>query len=140
MTLQGSRYRTRLRLVVHLLLILTAAVSLALEPIIALHVALGLAFVALVGAHLAQRRRTSVALLKRLKRPSALHRRGGRLLLSDLLLLTLTAGMLVSGLWDWSAGHPTRIRWHALTGVVLAGYLAGHTVRRRRRLRASTVT
>lgn len=43
--------------------------------------------------------------------------------------------MLVSGFWDWFAGHPTKIRWHAITGVVLPV----HTARRRSRLRRSRV-
>ena len=47
--------------------------------------------------------------------------------------------MLASGLYDWVAGHPTRIRWHALSGVVLAGFLLVHTLRRRRRLHRSSV-
>jgi len=51
----------------------------------------------------------------------------------------ITVGMLVSGFWDWSAGHPTRIRWHAVTGIVLAILLLIHTVRRRSRLRGSSV-
>jgi hypothetical protein len=46
---------------------------------------------------------------------------------------------LVSGLYDWIAGHPTRIRWHALSGVALAGFLLVHTLRRRRRLHRSSV-
>ena len=63
----------------------------------------------------------------------------GRLALADLLLAVITAGMLVSGFWDWSAGHPTKIRWHAITGVVLAILLLARTVRRRSRLRRSAV-
>jgi hypothetical protein len=47
--------------------------------------------------------------------------------------------MLASGFWDWSAGHPTRIRWHAISGIVLTVLLAVHTVRRRSRLRRSKV-
>ena len=52
---------------------------------------------------------------------------------------TRTIGMLASGLWDWAAGHPTRIRWHALTGVGLAVYLLVHTLRRRARMRRSLI-
>jgi hypothetical protein len=47
--------------------------------------------------------------------------------------------MLASGLRDWLAGHPTRIRWHAITGVALTALLAVHTARRRSRLRRSEV-
>jgi hypothetical protein len=59
--------------------------------------------------------------------------------LADALLAVLTIAMLVSGFWDWSIGHPTRIRWHAVTGVVLAGLLLVHTIGRRSRLRSSNV-
>ncbi len=48
-------------------------------------------------------------------------------------------GMLVSGFWDWFAGHPTRIRWHALTGVALAVLLLIRKARRKSRLRRSRV-
>jgi hypothetical protein len=37
------------------------------------------------------------------------------------------------------AGHPTRTRWHVITGVVLAVLLLIHTVRRWSRLRRSKV-
>jgi hypothetical protein len=47
--------------------------------------------------------------------------------------------MLVSGLWDWYAGHPARIRWHALTGVALAVVIVIHAARRRSRLRRSNI-
>ncbi len=69
----------------------------------------------------------------------ALARPAGRLALADALLAAVTVGMLVSGFRDWSAGHPTRIRWHAITGVVLAIALLVHTVRRWSRLRRSKV-
>ena len=68
-----------------------------------------------------------------------LARPSGRLALADLLLAVITAGMLASGFWDWFAGHPTKIRWHAITGVVLAILLMVHTIRRRSRLRRSAV-
>jgi hypothetical protein len=47
--------------------------------------------------------------------------------------------MLASGFWDWSLGHPTRIRYHALVGVGLAVLLLVHSVTRRKRLRTSKV-
>lgn len=121
------------------MLIASAVVSLALEPILTLHVIVGLIFVGLVIVHLAQRRRTSAKLLRRLTKVRGLHRRPGRLAVADALLFVVTAGMLASGLWDLAIGHPTRIRWHALTGVVLVCYLAVHTIRRRTRLRRSQV-
>ena len=106
---------------------------------LAIHIAVGLAFAVLAGLHLAQRRRVSARLLARLARARILAGPSGRLALADLLLAVITAGMLVSGLWDWFAGHPTKIRWHAITGVVLAILLVAHTIRRRRRLRRSAV-
>lgn len=124
---------------VHVALIATAAMSLVLEPLLTLHIVLGLAFVGLVGLHLAQRRRVSISLVGRLGRPRTLLQPGGRLAVADALLTVLTVAMLASGLADGALGHPTRIRWHALTGVALAGFLVVHTMVRRRRLWHSTV-
>jgi hypothetical protein len=143
----GSDHRhvlERRRWWVHLVLMLSAAVSVVLEPVLTLHIALGLLFVVFVSAHLVQRRRVSISLARRFGSLRALLTPSGRLALADtaLALLTaalLTAAMLASGLWDWLGGHPTRIRWHAVTGVLLAGFLVVHTVRRRGRLRRSTV-
>ncbi len=136
----GGTRRARYRWLVHLGLIGTAVVSLVFEPLVlAIHIAVGVAFAVLAGMHLAQRRRVSARLLARLARLRILAGAAGRLALADLLLALVTAGMLVSGFWDWFAGHPTKIRWHAITGVVLAILLAGHTVRRRKRLRRSAV-
>jgi hypothetical protein len=47
--------------------------------------------------------------------------------------------MLLSGFIDLGIGHPTRIRWHAISGVALAIWLVAHTLRRRARLRNSHV-
>jgi len=127
------------RWLVHLGLIVTAAVSLFFETVLTIHILLGLVFVAFVAAHLLQRRRVSARLAARLLRVRGWSLPAGRLALADALLTALTVGMLASGLWDWRIGHPTRIRWHAITGFVLAGYLLVHTLRRRARLRASGV-
>jgi hypothetical protein len=124
---------------VHVGLIVTASVSLAFEPVLTIHVVVGLIFVALVVVHLAQRRRVSTKLAARLLRVRTLSRRGGRLAVADALLGAVTVAMVVSGFWDWSLGHPTRIRWHAVAGFVLAALLVVHTFRRRRRLRSSRV-
>jgi hypothetical protein len=124
---------------VHLGLIVTALVALVFEPVLTIHIVVGLVFCALVVAHLVQRRQVSVSLLTRLGRFRTLHRPGGRRAIADVLLGLVTIGMLVSGLWDWSLGHPTRIRWHAITGIVLAVFLVAHTVRRRVRLRSSQI-
>jgi hypothetical protein len=136
---RGGR-RGLFRWLVHLGLIGTLIVSLASEPLVlAIHIAVGLAFAVLAGLHLAQRRRVSARLLARLGRVRILARPAGRLALADLLLAVITAGMLVSGFWDWFAGRPTKIRWHAITDVVLACLLVAHTIRRRSRLRRSAV-
>ena len=124
---------------VHVGLVVSASVSLAVEPILSLHILIGLAFIALVGTHLLQRRRVSASLLSRLVHPPGWLSPSGRLAVADLILTVLTIAMLSSGLWDWLTGHPTRIRWHAITGVILAGFLLVHTVRRRSRLRTSRV-
>jgi hypothetical protein len=63
----------------------------------------------------------------------------GRLADADAVLTALTVGMLVSGFRDWSIGHPTKLRWHAITGLALAGCLMMHTLNRRGRLRTSRV-
>ena len=132
--------RALFRWLVHLGLIGTVIVSLVFEPLVlAIHIAVGLAFAVLAGMHLLQRRRVSATLLRRLARLRALAGPAGRLALADMLLAAITAGMLVSGFWDWFAGHPTKIRWHAITGVVLAVLLLVHTVRRWSRLRRSKV-
>lgn len=126
------------RLLVHLGLLATAIVSLVLEPVLAIHILLGFAFVALVVIHLGQRRRVSRTLLARFARPRRLPSPGGRLALADAFLALLTVAMLASGMWDWLA-QPTRIRWHAITGVLLAGLLGVHTLRRWRRFGRSRV-
>jgi hypothetical protein len=129
------------RWLVHLGLVGTTIVSLVFEPLIlAIHIAVGLAFAVLAVTHLVQRRRVSARLLARLSRPGrTLAGPAGRLALADALLAALAAGMLASGFWDWLAGHPTRIRWHAITGVALTVLLVVHTARRRSRLRRSKV-
>jgi hypothetical protein len=80
------------RLVVHLGLIVSATVALVL-------------------AHLGQRRRVTSRPARRLLRGSDLARPAGRLAVSDSVLVVLTTVMLGSGLWDW-LDHPTTIRWH----------------------------
>ena len=123
----------------HLGLIATVVISLVFEPILTIHIVVGLAFTALVVAHLVQRRRMTGNLATRLLRVRTLNRPAGRLAVADGVLLIVTLAMVVSGFWDWSLGHPTRIRWHAISGVVLGVLLLIHTVRRRKRLRSSQV-
>ncbi|HZU79514.1 MAG TPA: hypothetical protein VE991_06325 [Acidimicrobiales bacterium] len=120
-------------------LLATVTVSLVFEPVLALHVVFGLAFVALVVVHLGQRRRTSAILVRRIGRRE-LSGRVGRLALVDGVLALTTVVMLASGLWDWLAGHRSQVRWHALSGVLAAVLLVVHTARRARRLARSTVS
>ncbi|MEO9181407.1 MAG: hypothetical protein ABI298_07130, partial [Acidimicrobiales bacterium] len=115
-------------------------VSLVFEFVLSIHIIVGLLFLLFVAGHLVQRRRISTTLARRLTRVTSLHRRAGRLALSDALLLSLTGAMLASGFVDLALGHPTRIRWHAIFGVVLAVYLVIHTIRRRSRLKSSKIS
>jgi hypothetical protein len=110
-----------------------------LEPILTLHVAFGVAFVLLVGCHLAQRRRISKRLARRLLQVRSLLLPGSRMALADGFLFIITTAMLISGFWDLWAPHHTKIRWHAITGVVLAIFLVVHTLRRQKRLRFSEI-
>src|SRR5580700_10553578 len=111
--------RSVLRWIVHVTLIGSAITSLVLEPVLSLHVAFGLLFVLLVGVHLAQRRRISKRLAVRLLKIQKLLAPPGRLALADGFLFIMTMAMLISGFWDLWAPHHTKIRWHAITGVVL---------------------
>jgi protein-S-isoprenylcysteine O-methyltransferase Ste14 len=127
------------RWLVHLGLILTVITSLMFEFVLTIHIVLGLVFSAFVVIHLVQRRRTTSRLAKRLLRLGRRSLSQSKQAVADLCLSLLSIAMLISGFWDWSIGHPTRIRWHALTGVALAVLLLCHTVRRWKRLRTSSV-
>lgn len=124
---------------VHLGLIVTVTISLWFEPMLTIHIVVGLAFIGFCVVHLGQRRRISLNLLDRLRYPLTLHRAQGRFALADVLLAALTLVLLGTGLWDWLSGEPTRTRWHAISGVILSCFLVVHTVRRRSRLRRSRV-
>ena len=67
-TAARSTPAARYRWCVHLALLATVTVSLVLEPLLTVHIALGLVFVGLVVVHLVQRRRVSLALARRLPR------------------------------------------------------------------------
>ena len=122
---------------VHCGLVLSVVVSLVVEFVVSIHIIMDVAFLLFVVGHLIQRRRISSTLARRLTRVTSLHRRDGRPALSDALLLALTVAMLASGFVDVALGHPTRIRWHAIFGIVLAIYLVIHTIRRHSRLTSS---
>ena len=137
---RASPYRPALlRWMVHLGLIGFTITSLVFEPVLILHVVLGLAFALLVGIHLAVRRRVSKRLAVRLLKILRGLLPADRLALADGLLFIITSAMLVSGFWDLWAAHHTKIRWHAITGVVLTIYIAVHTARRWGRLRFSKI-
>lgn len=123
----------------HVGLIVTTLTSLAFEPMLGIHIAIGFAFGLPVCAHLAQRSRSSMRLVRQLAHFGQMMDPKGRLALADATLAVLTLAMLASGFLDWSIGHPTRIRWHALTGFGLAAYLLVHTLNRRMRLRTSRI-
>ena len=127
------------RWVVHLLLISTAIISLVFEGSQQIHILLGLIFVVFVGFHFAQRRKISTVLLQQLFKAQKLSNPLVRLAFSDLLLTFLSVGMLGTGLLDWWLGHPTKIRWHAIFGVLLTIYLIVHSFRRRKRIRVSQI-
>jgi hypothetical protein len=131
--------RSALRWLVHVGLIASTVTSLVLEPVLSLHVALGLVFVVLVGCHLAQRRRVSTRLAVRLLKVHNLLAPAGRLALADGFLFIISCAMLFSGFWDLWAPQHTKIRWHAITGVILTIYLAVHTISRWKRLRFSQI-
>jgi hypothetical protein len=131
--------RSALRWLVHVGLIASTVTSLVLETTLSLHVAFGLVFVVLVGCHLAQRRRVSTRMVVRLLKVQKLLAPAGRLALADGFLFIISWAMLVSGFWDLWAPHHTKLRWHAITGVVLTIYLVAHTIRRWKRMRFSEI-
>jgi hypothetical protein len=147
-------HRSQARFAVHLLLLATFAVSLATVTLIREglpHLVIGLAFVALVGEHVVQRRHTVARLLGNLRRARTWFRRRGRLAWSDLVLALLTLNVLVSGTYDLASGnqvilHPRDvgipfrdIGWHVLSALVLLVYLCVHVARRWSRIRRSVI-
>jgi hypothetical protein len=139
LTRSPTSRRSTLRWLVHVGLIASTITSLVLEPVLSLHIAFGVVFVVLVGCHLVQRRRISTRMAVRLLHVRKLLEPAGRLALADGFLFIISSAMLFSGFWDLWAPHHTKIRWHAITGVVLTLYLAVHTIRRWRRLRFSQI-
>jgi hypothetical protein len=116
-----------------------------------LHILVGLVFVGVVVVHVLQRRRTTRKLLAGLAHVKVWLRPRGRLAFSDLVLAFLTLNVLVSGLVDWLEGYKTELplsalglpenlmSWHALSALALTAYLGFHVVRRRKRLRSSSI-
>ena len=150
----AQRRRMRARFAVHLCLLATFAASLATVTLITEgwpHLVVGLAFVALAGLHVAQRRHTVARLLGNLGRARTWFRRRGRLAWSDAVLALLTLNVLVSGTYDLLSGnqvilHPRDvgipfrdIGWHVASALVLLAYLCVHVGRRWGRIRRSAI-
>lgn len=149
---QGRRMWARFA--VHLLLLVTFAASLATVTVLSEgwpHLVVGLAFVALVGLHVVQRRHTVARLLGNLGRVRTWLARRGRLAWSDVVLALLTLNVLVSGTYDLVTGnqvilHPRAvgidfrdIGWHVASALVLLVYLGVHVARRGGRIRRSSI-
>ncbi len=147
-------HRSQARFAVHLLLLATFAASLATVTLITEgtpHLVVGLAFVALVGIHVAQRRHTVARLIGNLGRARTWFRRRGRLAWSDLVLAMLILNVLASGTYDLLSGnqvilHPREVGipfrdmgWHVLSALVLLVYLCVHAARRWGRIRHSAI-
>jgi hypothetical protein len=126
--------RMRARFAVHLWLLATFAASLATVTLITEgwpHLVVGLAFVALAGVHVAQRRHAVARLFGNLGRARTWIRRRGQLAWSDMGLVLLTLNVLVSGTYDLVSGNqvilhqrdvgiPCRdIGWHVASALVL---------------------
>jgi hypothetical protein len=151
----GSRSRRmRARFAIHLCLLATLGASLVTVTLTTEgwpHLVVGLAFVVLVGVHVAQRRYTVARLLGTLGRARAWFRRGGRLAWSDVILALLTFNVLVSGIYDLLSGnqvilHPRDvgipfrdIGWHVASALVLLVYLCVHVTRGWGRIRRSVI-
>jgi hypothetical protein len=146
--------RTRARFAVHLGLLAAFAASLATVTLITEgwpHLVVGLAFVALAGLHVVQRRHTIARLLRNLGHASKWLRRQGRLAWSDVVLALLTINVLASGTYDLLSGnqlilHPRSvgipfrdIGWHVASALVLLVYLCVHVARRWGRIRRSAI-
>src|SRR5580693_6225202 len=113
----AQRRRMRTRFAVHLLLLATFAASLATVTLITEgwpHLGMGLAFVALVGVHVVQRRHTVARLLGNLGRARTWFRRRGRPAWSDVVLALLTLNVLASGIWDLVSGNQVILHPHSV--------------------------
>jgi hypothetical protein len=114
------------------------------------HIVFGVAFVALVGVHLVQRRRTVRRLATQLTSLALLVKPRGRLAVSDIILALLTVNVFVSGFANLITGRNIPvplsalgvsffIGWHTLSALVLLIYLVVHIGRRRARLQNSHI-
>jgi hypothetical protein len=114
---------------------------------VGLHILAGLCFAGLVGAHLAQRRRTLRALAGGLVQARTWRTHRGRLALADAVLTFLAANVVLTGLVDWASPQPVMVslpgmaplNWHTTTSLLLVVYLLVHVVWRRSRLHHSRI-
>jgi hypothetical protein len=130
----GPRFplgRTWRRWLTDMLLISGGIVSVIFEPFsIAVHSIVGLVFAGAVGPHLWHRRTWIRATLSRLWRRGRLSARLRWGLAQSLLLLVLILTATASGLYDWLDTR-SRIRWHAISSVVLIVVVTRHAWTRR---------
>jgi hypothetical protein len=146
--------RARSRWAVHLALLVTiiaAVVPLLLlftgDSRVTIHVVVAWVFLGLVIVHLGQRRHTLRRLIAQLGRAGS-RVRSRRLAVSDVIFGFLAANVLASGIFDLATGQNASIPlpgiqffigWHSLSGLLFAGYLIAHVIRRRKRLRRSLI-
>jgi len=125
------RSRPLWRWAVDLALLTAAVVSVLAEPVsIAIHSVLGLVFAGFVVPHLWNRRAWIRGTLRRLWQRRSLSRALRWSLSQASLLLVLTMIVTASGLWDWLDGR-TKIRWHAISSIILLAVVIRHTWTRR---------
>jgi len=135
---------------VHLGLIVSFGVALLFVIVhmsVDVHVLAGACFAVLVGAHLAQRRRTVRTLAGSLVETPFWRTPRGRMALSDGVLAFLAVNVVLSGIVDWASPQPVMVplpglrslNWHTTTSVLLLAYLVVHITRRRARLRHSRI-
>ena len=127
----GRPTRSWRRWLIDILLIAGVVISLIFEPLsVAIHSVVGLVFVGMVGPHLWYRRRWIAGVLTRLRRPGRLSAALRWSLSQSSLLLALVMVVTMSGLYDWLDAR-TRIRWHAISSVILIVVVARHAWTRR---------
>jgi hypothetical protein len=116
---------------IDMLLISGGIVSVIFEPFsIAVHSIVGLVFVGTAGPHLWHRRTWIRGTLSRLWQRRLLSARLRWALSQSFLLLVLVLTATASGLYDWLDAR-SRIRWHAISSVILIVVAARHAWTRR---------
>ncbi len=119
------------RWLIDMLLIAGGIVSVIFEPLsIAVHSVIGLIFAGSVGPHLWHRRAWIRGTLGRLRQRKRLSAKLRWSLSQSLLLGVLVVVVTVSGLYDW-LDERSKIRWHAISSVVLIIVVARHAWTRR---------